>query len=123
MTFIQPTIAGIVGLPPVIPLLGTLAFIFFLFRRDFRERPNVTGALWLPTVWMFLMASRSPLQWLTLVGLPISANSWQEGNPLDAFVFLTLTLIGILILSRRGVSLSAVINNNAWLSIFVLYCF
>jgi O-antigen ligase len=123
MTLVQSTIAAIIGLPPVIPLFGTLILIFWLFRRDFRERGNVTGALWLPTVWMFLMASRSPLQWLIMAGIPISKNSWEEGNPLDAIVFLTLTLVGILILCRRQINLSAVVTDNAWLSFFILYCF
>ena len=69
------------------------------------------------------MASRSPLQWLRLSGLPLGANSWEEGNPIDAFIFLTLTLSGIFILHRRNVSLAEVVRDNAWLAVFFLYCF
>jgi exopolysaccharide production protein ExoQ len=110
-------------MPPTLLLFLTLGFIAYLFRRDFRERPNVTGALWLPTLWMFIMASRPPIKWLNIAGVSVSANSLQEGNPIDATVFLLLTLAGIFVLYRRRVSLAEFIRDNGWLTIFVLYCF
>src|SRR5213082_3365456 len=51
----QPTLAALIGLPPPIGLFGGVIFVCFLFRRDFRQRPNVTGALWLPTIWVMLI--------------------------------------------------------------------
>jgi exopolysaccharide production protein ExoQ len=120
---IPPTIAGLVGLSPRIALLGTLAFIFVLFRRDIRERPNVTRALWIPTLWMFFSASRQPTQWLNIVGIPIIGGSLEEGNPLDATVFLTLTVAGLYVLCQRQVNLSEFVQNNQWLTIFFIYCF
>jgi exopolysaccharide production protein ExoQ len=110
-------------MPPTLALVLTLGFIAFLFRRDFREKPNVTGAIWLPIIWMFIMASRPPGAWLRIAGLPIIAGSWEEGNPLDAVVFLLLTLAGIFVLYRRRVSLSEFVRDNGWLTVFVLYCF
>jgi exopolysaccharide production protein ExoQ len=108
---------------PTVALVLTLGFMAFLFRRDFREKPNVTGALWLPTLWMFIMASRPPTKWLTMAGVSLSANTWEEGNPIDAVVFLLLTLAGIFVLYQRRVSLAELIKDNAWLTVFVLYCF
>lgn len=110
-------------MPPTLALILTLGFIGFLFRRDFREKPNVTGALWLPFLWMFLMASRPPMQWLRIAGLSVVGGSWEEGNPLDAMVFLSLTLAGVFVLQRRRVNLAQVMQDNAWLTAFVLYCF
>jgi exopolysaccharide production protein ExoQ len=110
-------------MPPPVAALLTLGFIVFLFRRDVREKPNITGALWLPVIWMLLLGSRSVVQWLNLLGFPIGARSMEEGNPLDALVYVTLISSGIYVLNKRAVSLSEVIRNNGWLMAFVLYCF
>jgi exopolysaccharide production protein ExoQ len=123
MSIIEPTVASIIGLPPPVALLVTVAFVFFLFRRDIREKANVTGALWLPVIWMSLIGSRPVVKWLYLFGLPIGARSMEEGNPLDAFVYLALIVAGLYVLNKRQVSVSEVIRNNGWLMVFVLYCF
>jgi exopolysaccharide production protein ExoQ len=119
----QPTIAALVGLPPNIALLGSLIFVWHLFARDIRQRPNITRAVWLPIIWVTLMGSRSVSQWLYLLNLPISLGSSEEGNPLDAFVYLTLILGGLHVLNKRQVNLSEFVNNNGWVVAFLLYCF
>jgi O-antigen ligase len=123
MSLIDPTIASIIGLPPRIALLATVAFVFFLFRRDLREQPNVTGALWLPLIWVLLMGSRSVVQWLYILHFPIALGSMEDGNPVDAFVYFALIASGIYILNKRQVNLSEVFRNNGWLMAFLLYCF
>src|SRR5438477_10076072 len=107
--------------PSTVALLFTVAFIIFLFRRDIREKPHVTGALWLPLLWMLIIGSRSPTQWLAVGGY-MQGSSMEEGNPLDAFVFFTLIAAGFYILNRRQVSLSEIFRNNGWLMAFLLYC-
>ena len=111
-------------MPPKVALLLTLGFMGVLFWRDIREKPNITRAIWLPIVWMFLVASKPVSQWLSIFGLPgFAATSVEEGSSLDAFVFLGLIALGIYVLSKRQVSLSEVLRDNAWLTAFVLYCF
>jgi len=123
MSFIQPTVATIIGLPPPIALFAAVIFVSFLFRRDIRQKPNVTGALWLPLIWVLLMGSRSVVQWLYILHVPIAFGSAEEGNPLDAFVYFTLIAAGLYILNKRQVSLSEVFRNNGWVMAFLLYCF
>jgi exopolysaccharide production protein ExoQ len=108
--------------PPIVALFLTVGFVFFLFRRDVREQPNVTGALWLPLIWVLLMGSRSVALWLDALGL-MKAGSVEEGNPLDALIYFSLILAGIGVLNQRRVSLSEVFRNNGWLMAFLLYCF
>jgi hypothetical protein len=105
-------------MPPPLAALLTLGFIVFLFRRDFREKPNVTGALWIPTLWMFLIASRPPTAWLRIAHIPIVGGSLEGGNQLDAILFLVLILAGLYVLNQRRVSLSEFARNNQWL----LFC-
>jgi exopolysaccharide production protein ExoQ len=119
---LQPTLA--VGfIPPPVALFLTVCLIIFLFRRDIRQRPNVTGALWLPLVWMFIICSRQPSEWLSLFGLDFGGKSLEEGSPLDACVYLSLIAAGTYVLHTRRVQLFEIIRNNQWLTIFFVYCF
>jgi len=123
MSFMEPRIAALIGLPPPIALIGTLIFVWYLFRRDIRQRPNITGAVWLPFIWVVLMGSRSVSQWLYVLNFPIAVGSSDEGNPLDALVYLSLIVMGVNVLSKRQVTLSEVVDNNGWIVAFLLYCF
>ncbi len=111
-------------LSPTLASCLTLAVIIFLFRRDIRQKPDVTGALWLPLLWLVLGCSRSVSAWLNIFGLPVSGGpSVEEGSPLDAWFYFALIIAGFFVLANRQVRLSEVISNNGWLIVFLLYCF
>jgi exopolysaccharide production protein ExoQ len=110
-------------LPPNIASWLTVAFIVFLFRRDIRQKPDVSSALWLPLIWLIIACSRGLSQWLNLFGLPVGgAVSVEEGSPLDAWFFFFVIVAGVYVLSQRQVRLSEIVRNNQWLTIFLLYC-
>ena len=110
-------------MPPTLALILTLGFIAVLFRRDFREKPDVTHAIWLPILWMFIIASRPVTQWLHIFGFPgFGGASVEEGSSLDALVYAGLIALGIFVLNKRQVSLGEIVQDNSWLAIFVLYC-
>jgi len=110
--------------PPIVAAFLTIAVIVFLFRRDIREKPDVSGALWLPLIWLVIACSRPVSAWLNIFGLSVSgAVSVEEGSPLDAWFFFCLIAAGSWVLVKRQVRLSEVIQNNGWLIIFLLYCF
>ena len=111
-------------LSPTLASCLTIAGIIFLFRRDIRQKPDITGALWLPLLWLVLGCSRSVSAWLNIFGLPVSgAASVEEGSPLDAWFYFALIIAGFFVLANRQVRLSEVISNNGWLIVFLLYCF
>jgi len=112
-----------VQLPPRIAAILTWAFIAYLFRRDFQRKPHVTSALWLPFLWIFIIASRPVGQWFSLLGLPTGGGSLEEGSPLDAAVVFGLMAAGLLVLTRRQINLAEIVRNNVWLTVFVVYCF
>jgi exopolysaccharide production protein ExoQ len=109
-------------LPPIIASCLTVAFIVFLYRRDIRERPNVTGALWIPLIWFLIITTRAVSEWLNLFGFHLGAVSLEEGSPLDACVYFVLIAGGLYFLHQRQASLSEIVRNNQWLTIFLLYC-
>jgi exopolysaccharide production protein ExoQ len=111
-------------MPPKLAAVLTVGFIIWLFRRDVRERPNVTGALWLPVLWLVIAASRPVTVWLNMFGVPVPGMvSPEEGSPLDAFVYGCLIAAGVYVLSNRQVNISKVIQQNPWLTAFFVYCF
>jgi exopolysaccharide production protein ExoQ len=110
-------------MPPQLASLLTCGFVIYLFRRDSRENPNVSRALWLPTIWMMIIGSRLAGQWLSLFGLGFGGASDTEGNPIDAIVFLALNVAGICVLCRRRATLAEIVHNNRWIAMFYAYCF
>jgi exopolysaccharide production protein ExoQ len=106
-------------LPPIVALWLTFAFIFYLFRRESREKTNVSKALWIPLIWLLITGSRPVSQWLTLGS--VGSGSLEDGSPLDAAVFFTLIVAGYSVLRRRGVNLSTFARNNPWLMAFLIY--
>ena len=126
MNLVRPHIASLFGLhlSPSLASFLTVVFIVFLFRRDIRERPDVSGALWLPLLWFVLICSRPFSAWLNIFGLPVNgAVSVEEGSPLDAYFYLALVTAGLFVLIRRRVQLSEVLRQNGWLIAFIAYCF
>ncbi|MBV8901356.1 MAG: O-antigen ligase family protein [Verrucomicrobia bacterium] len=107
-------------MPPVLALFLTVGFIVFLFRRESREKVQVSRALWIPVIWLFLTGSRFASQWMSLSAYA-GAGSVADGSPLDALVFLTLIVAGVNVLKQRHVTYSEFLRNNRWLTIFFIY--
>jgi exopolysaccharide production protein ExoQ len=110
-------------MPPALALCLTLGFIVFLFRRESKEKTNVSVALWIPLAWFLITGSRFFSQWLVILGVPLGDSTMEDGSPIDALVFLALIVGGFRVLGRRRVTLAEFARNNHWLTIFLLYCF
>jgi len=109
-------------MPPRLASLLTLLLIVILLRRDAQSRPNITSALWLPFLWLFIIGSRFISQWLALFGISTGGSSVEEGSPLDALVFFGLIAAGLLVLKRRGVNFYDFARNNVWITLFLVFC-
>ena len=110
-------------MPSQLASLLTFGFIWWLLRREKCQRPGVTGALWIPTLWMLILCSRSPSGWLALFGFQVGGISLEDGSPVDAAVYFALILSGLIVLSRRRVHLAELWRHNRLLIFFLLYCF
>ncbi len=109
-------------MPPIVATCIYLSVVVYLFRRDFREKPNVTAALWLPFFWITISGSRFISEWLAIFGLNWGGASVEEGSPLDALFFFGIISLGLYVLHRRQVNWSLFIRNNRWVTIYLLYC-
>jgi len=109
-------------MPPILAFALTVVFIVFLFRRDFREKPNVTSALWIPILWFLIIGSRTITAWLNIYGVSVDG-SLEDGSPADATVYCAIIVAGICVLKRRRINLGEILRNNRLLAVFLIYCF
>jgi exopolysaccharide production protein ExoQ len=109
-------------MPPIVATFIVFCLVGYLFRRDFRARPNVTAALWLPCLWFFLISTRTFSQWMQAFGFQMGGNTYEEGNPLDAVVFFGIIIAGAMVLHRRHFNMAVFTQNNRWLMAFLIYC-
>jgi len=93
-------------------------FIIYLFVTDKRKSEGPSGALWIPLIWMFLIGSRYPADWLNLGG----GTSPDEGNPVNAASFFLLIAAGVFVLLRRKIDWGVLLRQNIWVGLYLLYC-
>jgi exopolysaccharide production protein ExoQ len=103
-------------MPPKLALLLCTVFVLFLLLLDRKQSPNVSPALWIPTVWMLSVAGRSLSGWF-----PSAAVSRESGSPLDRVFLIGLLCLGLFILGRRKFNWSIAIKENFWLILLIAY--
>jgi exopolysaccharide production protein ExoQ len=107
---------------PQLATLLCIIFIVYIFWLDIRENPDVSNALWIPLIWMFIAASRFVSFWLD-PGAQINVmDLYQEGSPVDRAVFIALIIAGVMVLYRRGLDWAVLLANNKLICLFFLYC-
>src|SRR4051812_15064293 len=95
-------------------LFACLGLVLWLVKRDRLARPGVSGAIWIPTFWVGILASRPVSAWLGL-----SAGDTLEGSPVDRVFFFGMIVASLIVLSRRSVAWSQIYSRN-W-AIFLFY--
>ncbi len=107
-------------MPPFIALLLWLVLLLALLRFDPAKDSGTSLALWVPLIWIFIIASRLPSQWLG-GSVQIAMGSLEEGNPLDRAVFSALILLAIAILMARRFNWARFFSSNLALCAFLLF--
>lgn len=96
-------------------LLTFIVFAYWLIKKDGARRAAISKAIWIPTLWVGILASRPLSSW---VGFGGGSNS-LEGSPLDRLFFFGFILVAFVILSRRQLNWSVVFSRN-W-PVFLFY--
>src|SRR5690348_17375237 len=76
--------------------------IWQLFRWSREEGVRTSPALWVPTIWLFLGATRNPSEWLQLSAPSGQSSTYLEGNPFDQVVLSALLGIALIVTFSRG---------------------
>lgn len=107
-------------MPPTLALVLWFVLLLALLRFDPAKEPGTSFALWIPLIWMFIIGSRLPSQWLG-VGSEIAAQALEEGNPLDRAVFSLLILMAVVVVTLRSFNWGGFISRNLALVLFLLF--
>jgi exopolysaccharide production protein ExoQ len=110
-------------MPPNVVLLLWFVLLLALFCFDPAREPRVSAALWLPTTWMFILASRAPSMWLSGHSAGLSAataaQALEQGNPTDRTILSLFTLLAFAILVSRSFQWGNFVSQNSALVLFL----
>lgn len=99
---------------PHLILFSFLLFAIWLIRQDTKLRAGISPALWIPTLWLGIIASRPVSAWTGISG----SGDTLDGSPADRAFYLVLIVAALLVLSRRAVNWSWFISRNLPLLLF-----
>ena len=83
-------------MPPRVALLACFGLIAALLALDSDSKSKVSTALWIPTIWMLIIASRMVSEWLSVASATHAAEDYAEGSPLDRNIFFLLIILFLL---------------------------
>jgi exopolysaccharide production protein ExoQ len=105
----------------LIALTGCLLLIWQLFRLNRDKDVRTSAALWIPTFWFFIAASRNVSEWLQY-SPGGGSNEYLEGSPLDRGVLTFVLALGVIVLLGRSNKVLMFLRSNLPIVIFFLYC-
>ena len=85
-------------------------------------KKNSALALWVPTIWYMIAASRAVGHWLNLFGYELKTGvDYLEGSPIDRDIYSVLIFLGVVILLRRGIEWRKIVKGNV--AILMLFAY
>ncbi len=104
--------------------IGT-ASLFYLDRDNLARNSK---ALWLPTIWLWIIGSRPVSAWLGIwlgvgqLGSGQGLDAQLDGSPVDAVVLMGLLAAAVAVLLRRKQATALLLKSNAPLLLYFFYC-
>ena len=108
-------------MPPILALLSWFVLLVALLRFDPARESGTSVALWVPLIWMLIIGSRLPSQWLEAGHVTRTAQALLEGNPLDRNIDFILILLAISVLISRSFKWGSFITNNFALVLLISF--
>jgi len=105
-------------MPPPLATVIFLAFIFWLFALERKRRTGISSALWIPTLWVLIIASRPVSLWLHPDIQEATVGTELEGSPLDRIFYFGIIIAGFIVLSKRHLEWKRIVAQNPWLFLF-----
>jgi exopolysaccharide production protein ExoQ len=108
-------------MPPSLALFLWLILTVALLRWDPARQSTTSPALWVPVIWMFILGSRLPSQWLGGAIGQQAAQALEEGNPFDRAVSSAVLLLALGILMSRSFKWGNFLACNLALTAFLSF--
>ena len=108
-------------MPPFAALLLWLILLLALLRLDPAKEQGTSPALWVPLIWIFIIGTRLPSQWLGVNPQALLTEAFEEGSSLDRAILSFLIFLAIGILVSRSFNWGAFFGRNFALMTFLLF--
>jgi len=108
-------------MPPNVALTICLLLISALLIIESRQKVEVSHGLWIPLLWVTIVASRTLSLWLNPGEMYADGGGdYESGNPVDRIFFSALIGASLVVLARRKLSWGAIARENFWLMALIL---
>src|SRR2546421_5311698 len=108
-------------MPPKIAAIVFVVGILGLFVLDREKKSRTSTALWIPVMWILIVASRPLSTWLQFPP-PDGSDPYLDGSPFDRFVFICLELSGLVVLILRSRQVGSLLRRNGPIVLFFFFC-
>lgn len=99
--------------------LGIGCGLFYLVRD---KEASASRALWIPTLWFWIVFSRPLTMWLHLNRDVTLQNQYVEGSPVDATFYGLLILASVVVVNLRGRAFRNFLQLNFAILLYFFYC-
>jgi len=106
---------------PQLALYSCIIGILYLFWIDRKRAEWVSGALWIPTLWMALAGSRFVSQWIDYEPQKYMNETYIEGSSLDSTIFALLIILAVVAISRKKKDGAPWLLDNKWVYMFFIF--
>ncbi len=107
-------------MPPIVALSLFTVLVILLLRIEHRCNPEVSSALWVPTIFLILCGSKPLGRWFE-TAIISAAESDETGSPLDRMALSILIMLALFIIHKRKIKWSRILKDNFWLTLLFLY--
>jgi exopolysaccharide production protein ExoQ len=111
-------------MPAEVILMLCVILVMVLLYIESTRNPEASLALWVPTLWMLIYASRPLGRWFQFQYALVPGEGVEiieSGSPLDRLVLSIIIILALLILFRRKIYWSRIPKDNFWLILLFLY--
>lgn len=105
---------------PTLALTLWLVLLLALLRYDPAADRRLSAGLWIPVIWISIIGSRLPAQWLS-GHIGYTSSGFSEGSALDRAVYLSLIAASLLVLASRRFDWTRFVRANVWLTCFLMF--
>jgi exopolysaccharide production protein ExoQ len=100
-------------------VLGIVCGLFYLVRDN---QASTSRALWIPTLWFWIVFSRPVTMWLHFDRNVTLQNQYVEGSPVDATFYGLLILASLVVVNLRGRAFRNFLQLNFAILLYFFYC-
>jgi exopolysaccharide production protein ExoQ len=107
---------------PVVALLIATIYIFVLLDIDRKQNRTASVALWIPTAWLLIAASRPMATWFADYSAGAqTAEIIEAGSPYDRMILSVLILLALYVLNKRKVQWAPILKENSHLVFLIIF--